>query len=253
MTNPPAFQLYAADFYMDTISWTNEEIGIYFRLLLSEWINGPLEFDAKHLASISQISLRKFGIKWAKIGDKFVLNDAGKVINEKLEMVRAKQVAYREKKSQSGKAGVLAKKKLGIYPFHKSSDALSDASRKTQATLNEKSSSSSSSSSLKDKDPKKEPFQLPTKEEVNESSMPKIKEDLEKVCEHLYETKKFPKVHAFKNKMLKEGKYERAILHTLVRCALKEDFKDTPWGYCIKIIKVENGNYNEYEYRKDKG
>ena len=110
-----------------------------------------------------------------------------------------------------------------------------------------------SSSSLKDKDPKKELFQLPNKEEINESSMPKIKEDIEEICDYLYETKKFPKVHAFKNKMLKEEKYERAILHTLVRCALKDNFEDTPWAYCKKIIEVENGNYIEYEYGKDKG
>jgi len=104
-----------------------------------------------------------------------------------------------------------------------------------------------------DKDPKKELFQLPNKEEINESSMPKIKEDIEEICDYLYETKKFPKVHAFKNKMLKEEKYERAILHTLVRCALKDNFEDTPWAYCKKIIEVENGNYIEYEYGKDKG
>ena len=126
MSQPPAFQLYAADFYMDTISWSNEEIGIYLRLLLSEWINGPLDFNAKHLAGISQISLRKFGIKWVKIGDKFVLNDDGKIINVKLEMVREEQKKYREKKSLSGKAGIVAKKRLGIYPFDKSSNASSD-------------------------------------------------------------------------------------------------------------------------------
>ena len=52
--------------------------------------------------------------------------------------------------------------------------------------------------------------------------------------------------------MLKEKKSERAILHTLVRCAMKKDFLQGPWAYCLKIIQVEDGNFNEYEYRKDK-
>jgi len=38
----PAFQLYAADFYMDTVGWSATEVGAYFRLLMHEWINGPL-------------------------------------------------------------------------------------------------------------------------------------------------------------------------------------------------------------------
>ena len=39
MGKTPAFQLYAADFYMDTNSWSIDEIGIYTRLLFSEWVN----------------------------------------------------------------------------------------------------------------------------------------------------------------------------------------------------------------------
>ena len=55
--------------------------------------------------------------------------------------------------------------------------------------------------------------------------------------------------------MLKQGKNERAILHTLTRCYLKHQTqpftkKDSPWAYCIKIIQVENGNFNERDYLK---
>ncbi len=50
MSKAPAFQLYAADFYMDTNTWSIEEIGIYTRLLFSEWVNGPLPNDETRLA-----------------------------------------------------------------------------------------------------------------------------------------------------------------------------------------------------------
>jgi len=117
MKDGPAFQLYAADFYMDTISWTNEEIGIYLRLLLSEWINGPLDFNARKLASISQISLRKFGIKWVKIGEKFTENKDGKLINERLEEVREKQRLWREKSSLGGKKSAEQRTRVVQPPY----------------------------------------------------------------------------------------------------------------------------------------
>ncbi len=41
----PAFQLFAADALVDTASWTVDEVGIYFRLLMTEWVNGPLPND----------------------------------------------------------------------------------------------------------------------------------------------------------------------------------------------------------------
>lgn len=248
MSNPPAFQLYAADFYMDTISWTSEEVGCYFRLLMTEWVNGPIKFNAKYLQNICQISSHKWPKIWQIIAEKFVLNGDGHLINVRLEKTREKHLNYIERQKEPGLRGAEKKRKLGLYPFDKSKGSLdqplNNSPRVEQALL--------SSSSINTNIPKKEHFILPTKEEVNESAIPKIKEDLNKICEHLYETKKFLKVYAFKNKMLKQGKNERAILHTLVRCSLKDKFEDSPWGFCIKIIQVEDGNYNEYEYGKDK-
>lgn len=95
-----------------------------------------------------------------------------------------------------------------------------------------------------------EAFSLPSQQQINESSIPKVKTDLDKICEVLYNEKIFPKVHAFKNQMLKQGKNERAILHTLSRCYIKKTFKDGPWAYCVKIIQIENGNFNERDYLK---
>ena len=54
--------------------------------------------------------------------------------------------------------------------------------------------------------------------------------------------------------MLKRKINPRTILHTLTRCHVKRKFDESgPWGYCVEIIKVEDGNYNERDYQKDKG
>jgi uncharacterized protein YdaU (DUF1376 family) len=58
----PAFPLYVNDFYVDTITWELDELGLYTRLLFIQWANGPLENDPKKLAKIANISLKKFKI-----------------------------------------------------------------------------------------------------------------------------------------------------------------------------------------------
>ena len=108
---PPAFQLYAADFYMDVSGWTNEEVGTYFRLLMHSWVNGPLPNDMGELSRITQSSAKKFTNKWQKLSTKFTLNGDGKYINTRLEQTREEQANYRESLSEAGKKG--AKKRWG--------------------------------------------------------------------------------------------------------------------------------------------
>ncbi len=108
---PPAFQLYAADFYMDVSGWTNEEVGTYFRLLMHSWVNGPLPNDMGELSRITQSSAKKFTNKWQKLSIKFTLNGDGKYINTRLEQTREEQANYRESLSEAGKKG--AKKRWG--------------------------------------------------------------------------------------------------------------------------------------------
>lgn len=99
----------------------------------------------------------------------------------------------------------------------------------------------------------RERFALPSKEQINEAAKPKIKQDIKLVCDELYYKKIFPKAHAFANTMFKKQQNARAILHTLRRCYLKRSFNsDSAWAYCTEIIKVENGNFNEQDYIKNK-
>jgi len=103
----PAFQLYASDFYMDTTGWTPTQVGVYIRLLLAEWVNGPLPNQMSELARIAGLSDTRTMYKmWsAKLVNKFVENGGGLLINKRLEEVRAKQRKYRESQKEKGKRG----------------------------------------------------------------------------------------------------------------------------------------------------
>ena len=92
------------------------------------------------------------------------------------------------------------------------------------------------------------PFVLPSKEEIQEASDPKIEECIDQVCTKLYEEKIFPDVYAFKGKVIKGKKNGRGLLHVLARCYIAKP--EDPWAYCQKIIAVEDLNYNERDYRK---
>jgi uncharacterized protein YdaU (DUF1376 family) len=103
MSQAPAFQLYAADFYMDTLTWETDDIGVYFCLLMAEWVNGPLDNNTRTLAKIAKKTHQKFIKNWTKISQKFVETDTGTLINLRLEEEREKQLNYREKQSIKGK------------------------------------------------------------------------------------------------------------------------------------------------------
>lgn len=105
MAKIPSFPLYAQDFDMDTNTWTNEEIGVYLRLLMSEWINGHLPNDFQKLAKIARISPKKFSNLFQNIQHKFTLNGNGFLINKKMEEVRTQVNNYVELKKKAGKKG----------------------------------------------------------------------------------------------------------------------------------------------------
>jgi len=98
----PAFPLYASDFYMDTATWENDELGAYLRLLLYEWINGGLPDDTYKLAKIAKESQRKFVDKWKNLSHKFTLNGNGLLINQKMESVRQEKLYYIESQREKG-------------------------------------------------------------------------------------------------------------------------------------------------------
>lgn len=136
MSKAPAFQLYAADFYTDTVSWTATEVGAYFRLLMHEWINGPLPTSIVKLARIAGVDPRNMQKMWSlELAKKFITDDAGLYINVRLEQTRSEQRKRLEIQRNKGKSGAEKRWHQDIAPAI------------AQAQPNDSSSSSSSSSS----------------------------------------------------------------------------------------------------------
>lgn len=140
----PAFQLYAADFYMDTLGWTCEEVGLYFRLLMAEWVNGPLPNDEVRLAKSCQMSVKKFHNNFQNVSPKFIQKGEGFLINQRLEETRLEQEHYQEIQRLKGiKSGESRRKNMN----HGSTGVQPEG----QPKGNPSSSSSSSSSNTKNK------------------------------------------------------------------------------------------------------
>jgi len=112
MKDGPAFQLYAADFYMDTVGWSVAQVGIYFRLLMYEWVNESLPNDIKRLARIAGIDVGNFKKCYLQdISNKFTANGGGELVNLRLEETRGKQRKYRESQADKSKLAVAARQK----------------------------------------------------------------------------------------------------------------------------------------------
>ncbi|MDX1965100.1 MAG: DUF1376 domain-containing protein [Pirellulales bacterium] len=100
MTKPPAYLLYASDFLGGTALMTNDEVGIYIRLLCHAWNLGPLPAD--RAAQLVGCPIPP------AVRAKFVECD-GMLTNERLEKVRAKQAEYSALQSRKSKLAVKAR------------------------------------------------------------------------------------------------------------------------------------------------
>lgn len=102
MAKSPAFQFYAADFLTDTAEMTDQEVGVYMRLLCHQWVNGSLNREPHRLANGVAIGVLEV---WDEIKHKFVEGEDGRLRNPKMEEVRSKQAQFREKCTTAGRRG----------------------------------------------------------------------------------------------------------------------------------------------------
>lgn len=94
----PAFQFYASDFYMDTISWSNEMVGLHIRLLCQQWVNGTI--------IITNLSEQEKEI-FDKIKHKFFEEKNGNFLNKKLEKIQKERKEFLKKCSKGGTEAAL--------------------------------------------------------------------------------------------------------------------------------------------------
>lgn len=104
---PPAFQMYASDFYMDTQELNTCEVGAYTRLLMVQWVNGSLPKELDRLAHIAGLDLPTFQNVWPKFRKKFTdYGDGGmRYVNIRLKETRENLDKERVRKSSAGKEG----------------------------------------------------------------------------------------------------------------------------------------------------
>lgn len=109
MTDLPWMPFWVRDFRgsRNVQRMSMQEVGTYLMLLLEEWENGPLEDDPDALAVIvrSEPNIVRTTL------ERCFTNVGGRWENERLEGVRAEQVAKLEKFKRAGKASGRARRK----------------------------------------------------------------------------------------------------------------------------------------------
>lgn len=105
----PWFPLYAADFMMDTATWTDEEVGAYFRLLCHQWINGEIPAEHERLARLVWATPQRLADLWTVLGPKFQDPGDGRLRNARLERERRTQATQSQARSERARKAAAAR------------------------------------------------------------------------------------------------------------------------------------------------
>lgn len=105
MAKNPAFPFYASDFLTDVNSWEANEVGIYIKLLATQWVNGSIPNDKRRISIMAGVTLDELEKAWVIIGLKFGLCLDNVLKNPKLEETRAAKISFLEKQALNGKKG----------------------------------------------------------------------------------------------------------------------------------------------------
>lgn len=136
----PAFQFYPADWLSDlnVATMTEQEEGIYIRLLCYCWNHGSLPANIDKITRLLKNGANHNATTLEPVLKCFVLNEDGDYINPRLEKERKKQEEHREKSSRGGKISA---------EIRQNKQELKGGSLLVEDGLTPKSNSSSSSSS----------------------------------------------------------------------------------------------------------
>lgn len=145
----PAFQFYPKDFLNDEkqIRMSATAAGIYIRLLCHCWNEGSLPQDPHVLAKMAGASNRQLADLWPSIAPCFRVTEDGRLIQPRLEREREKQLTYRQRQSDRGKASAAIRSTL-VEARLNAGSTLVEPRPVEQALLNSSSSSSSAVCSL---------------------------------------------------------------------------------------------------------
>lgn len=143
MNKSPAFQLYSNDFLVGTMGMSDEEVGVYMKMLCLQWDRGSLPNDA---VSIKKLINSK-RVPSEIVMSKFQKGDDGFRRNARLEKERQKQTDFRDSRVKAGSQGGKKKAENAIANSSTATILLDEKSKQNLAL--QSSSSSSDIISLK--------------------------------------------------------------------------------------------------------
>jgi uncharacterized protein YdaU (DUF1376 family) len=242
------YRFFPGDYQRDTGDLTLVEHGAYRVLLDHYYTCGPLPSEMDRLYRLCRAFSTEEQTAVSTVVERFFQPNGNRLRNRKADKELSEREAFIEMQREKGRKSAEVRAERKKEQEDNSTVAITDVPTTVQPELQpEGNLPSPSPSPIKDKKNLKEPtgqdFILPSFDEILFSSGPKTKSDLQKVCKQLYGEKTFPEVYAFSNTQLKAKMNPKAVIHALARCVISKPKE--PWGYCQKIIAVENGNYNE--------
>lgn len=105
----PAFSFYPKDILSDeaAAAMTDEELGVYIRLLCHAWLEGSIPADLDRLARMTRRRRPVFEKFWKAIAPcwRAASDDPSRLVQGRLEIERAKQIAYGAVQSARARSG----------------------------------------------------------------------------------------------------------------------------------------------------
>jgi uncharacterized protein YdaU (DUF1376 family) len=102
--NQPFLPFFVGDFLGATVLWEGEERALYMLMLAYQWSGGALPADLEKLSRALAYPHKKFMSLWLRVGTKFTVNGSV-LLNERLELHRAKTVELSAARANAGSVG----------------------------------------------------------------------------------------------------------------------------------------------------
>ncbi len=235
-----------ANFLSATQLWTDEEVGVYIRLLIAQWQEGKLPEDLNTLSQVLSATPRRLRKLWPKIGAKFkpCANDNTHIYNPKMETVRDKVQTTRALLSEGGKVG--AAKRWG-HSNNREANGLPNRPPNGNQRERER------STLKKEKKPTKAKAKKPTPRHYTKTVSSLVSEIeagcqiVETLPEKITPFNPYAWIQYHANKQGNPA----AMLDTIKELVKYWPKVKTPWTYANKTMSRLNQNYNEAEYVAD--
>lgn len=263
--NAPAFQLYAQDFLTGCIFLTNEETGIYIKILTKQWTDGKI--PKKRLGFL-------VGLNWVDFSEELqakFIEENEFIYNKRLEFEREKMVGFHQKQAENGKKGGRPRKNTTLEKVNNDgvledienpNKTQSETQTKTKKSLSS-SSSISSSNVLLEKEPKEENIQ----KEISDETFDEVNPNSEERKKVAPKKEKYFNKDNFKKKLLdlgveekhandwiqirkdKKASFTESSIDAIVRECEKNNY---PFSDAIRNCAEHNWQGFKYEWLKNR-